>query len=96
MIPRLLLTQASSSLLHANPHSGSTDSQCFILHGVFRHSVCGPLVPDVGVRLARAGYLIYAIDYEGHGCSEGLHAYIPRFDSIVEDVVEFTDGIQSK
>ncbi|CAI5532642.1 unnamed protein product [Closterium sp. Naga37s-1] len=53
---------------------------------------CRP--PDVAVSMAQQQYLVYGMDYEGHGCSQGLHAYIPRFDTIIDDVVEFTDALR--
>ena len=52
--------------------------------------------PDVAVRMASAGYLIFGIDYENHGCSEGLHGYIPRFDALAEDVVAFCDQLRGE
>jgi alpha-beta hydrolase superfamily lysophospholipase len=38
--------------------------------------------------LAVAGYAVYGMDYPGFGLSEGLHGYIPNFDTIVDDVIE--------
>ncbi|CAI5988125.1 unnamed protein product [Closterium sp. NIES-65] len=49
----------------------------------------------VAVSMAQQQYLVYGMDYEGHGCSQGLHAYIPRFDTIIDDVVEFTDALRA-
>ncbi|GJP45194.1 hypothetical protein CLOM_g10401, partial [Closterium sp. NIES-68] len=49
----------------------------------------------VAVRMAQQQYLVYGMDYEGHGCSQGLHAYIPRFDTVIDDVVEFTDALRA-
>jgi alpha-beta hydrolase superfamily lysophospholipase len=28
------------------------------------------------------------MDYPGFGLSEGLHGYVPKFDNLVDDVVE--------
>ena len=28
------------------------------------------------------------MDYPGFGLSEGLHGYIPKFDDLVDDVIE--------
>jgi acylglycerol lipase len=40
---------------------------------------------ETGMRLARAGYAVHGVDYEGHGKSEGLQGYIPSFDVLVAD-----------
>ena len=37
-------------------------------------------------RLVKAGYGVYGMDYEGHGKSDGLSAYVPNFDHLVDDV----------
>lgn len=37
------------------------------------------------IRLAKAGFGVYGMDYEGHGKSEGLHGYVPSFDAVVTD-----------
>ena len=40
---------------------------------------------DTGIRLAKAGFAIYGIDYEGHGKSAGLAGLVNKFDDIVDD-----------
>lgn len=37
-------------------------------------------------RLAKTGFGVYGMDYEGHGKSDGLSGYIPNFDHLVDDV----------
>lgn len=39
-------------------------------------------------KFALSGYGFFAMDYPGFGLSDGLHAYIPSFDELVDDVVE--------
>ena len=48
------------------------------------------MIADVAHQLASAGYAVFAMDYEGFGLSAGLHCYVPSFNRLVEDVVEFT------
>lgn len=38
-----------------------------------------------GTRLAKAGFAVYGIDYEGHGKSSGLAGYVTHFDDLVTD-----------
>lgn len=38
-----------------------------------------------GTRLAKAGYAVYGIDYEGHGKSAGLECYVKNMDDVIED-----------
>ena len=37
------------------------------------------------IRLAERGFVVVGMDPEGHGLSDGLHAYIPSFPTLVED-----------
>ena len=37
------------------------------------------------IRLAKAGFAIYGIDYEGHGKTAGLDGYVQSFDDVVDD-----------
>ena len=57
-------------------------------------SVFNFVASDVAHRLASAGYAVFAMDYEGFGLSAGLHCYVPSFNRIVEDVVEFTKKLK--
>lgn len=42
----------------------------------------------IAKKLAASGFGVLALDYPGYGLSDGLHGYIPSFDSLVDDVVE--------
>jgi len=51
------------------------------------------LFADTGVRLAKAGYAVFGIDYEGHGKSDGIRCYIKSFEDIVNDCATFFKSV---
>ncbi|KAJ8466804.1 hypothetical protein OPV22_029356 [Ensete ventricosum] len=55
----------------------------FLCHGYAME--CSISMRDTGTRLAKAGYAVHGIDYQGHGKSSGLQGYIPSFKNLVED-----------
>ncbi|XP_044462178.1 caffeoylshikimate esterase-like [Mangifera indica] len=55
----------------------------FICHGYAME--CSITMNSTATRLANSGFACYGIDYEGHGKSEGLDAYITNFDDLVDD-----------
>ncbi|CAM6106225.1 unnamed protein product [Calypogeia fissa] len=55
----------------------------FLCHGYGQE--CTIYTQEAGQRLARAGYGVYGIDYEGHGKSEGLRGFVPNFNELVAD-----------
>uniref|UniRef100_A0A0A9CJC1 Serine aminopeptidase S33 domain-containing protein n=1 Tax=Arundo donax TaxID=35708 RepID=A0A0A9CJC1_ARUDO len=57
-----------------------------ICHGY--GDTCTFFLDGIARRIASAGYGVFALDYPGFGLSEGLHGYIPKFDTLVDDVVE--------
>lgn len=52
-----------------------------------------PVLLECGVRLARAGYAVLGIDYEGHGRSKGSRCYIKKFENIVNDCYNFFKSV---
>lgn len=49
---------------------------------------------DTGIRFAQAGYAVFGMDVEGHGKSDGLQAYIPSFNDIVDDCIAHFKSIR--
>ncbi|XP_075665773.1 caffeoylshikimate esterase-like [Castanea sativa] len=46
------------------------------------------------VAIAKAGFLVCAIDLQGHGYSDGLPGHIPNIEPIVSDCIQFFDSIK--
>lgn len=76
------------------PLIGKIKGLVFYCHGY--GDCCDYLFDDVAISLAQAGFAVFAMDYEGHGRSQGLHVYIPSFNVIVNDVIEFCDKVKGK
>ncbi|CAN1257743.1 Caffeoylshikimate esterase [Linum perenne] len=55
----------------------------FLCHGYAMESSI--TMDSTAIRLAKQGFGIYGIDYEGHGKSAGLQGYIDNFDFVVDD-----------
>nr|KJB73707.1 hypothetical protein B456_011G245400 [Gossypium raimondii] len=67
----------------------------FICHGYAME--CSITMNSTAIRLVKAGYAVYGIDYEGHGKSSGLQGYISSFSHVVDDCSDyFTDICEKK
>ncbi|OMP02679.1 Alpha/beta hydrolase-1 [Corchorus olitorius] len=55
----------------------------FICHGYAME--CSITMSSTAIRLVKEGFAVYGIDYESHGKSSGLEAYIQNFDDIIND-----------
>nr|WGU24035.1 caffeoyl shikimate esterases 6 [Crinum x powellii] len=55
---------------------------------------CTFFFEGIAKKLSSCGYGVFALDYPGFGLSEGLHGYIPSFDTIVDDVIEHFSEIK--
>ena len=55
----------------------------FLCHGYAME--CSISMKDTGIRLAKAGFGVYGMDYEGHGKSAGLQGFVSSFDAVVDD-----------
>ncbi|XP_020252611.1 caffeoylshikimate esterase-like isoform X1 [Asparagus officinalis] len=76
------------------PHNQGPKALIFICHGYAME--CSISMRDTGIRLAKAGFAVYGIDYEGHGKSSGLQGYIPSFDGLVDDCSHYFMSICEK
>lgn len=63
----------------------------FLCHGYGME--CSGFMRGCGVKLARAGYAVFGIDYEGHGRSRGARCYIKKFNNIIADCNDFFKSI---
>lgn len=66
----------------------------FLCHGYGVE--CSITMRGTGIRLAKEGFAVYGIDYEGHGKSSGLQGYISSFDELVNDCSEHFQNICAK
>ncbi|KAJ4769635.1 alpha/beta-Hydrolases superfamily protein [Rhynchospora pubera] len=76
------------------PEKNEPKALIFICHGLAAE--CSVSLTDTAIRLVRAGYAVYGIDYEGHGKSSGKRCYISRFDHIVSDCSNHFKSIAEK
>lgn len=69
------------------PSNREPKALIFICHGYGME--CSISMKDTAIRLAKTGFAVYGIDYEGHGKSSGLQGYIPSFDGVVDDCSQY-------
>lgn len=66
----------------------------FLCHGYAME--CSISNKGAATRLAKAGFGVYGMDYEGHGKSEGLQGLVTSFDNVVSDCSEHYTKICEK
>ena len=64
-----------------------------IVHGLAEHSGRYAVTAD---DLARAGFAVHAVDYRGHGRSEGPRVHVERIEDYVADVQAALDYVRSQ
>ncbi|KAI3683922.1 hypothetical protein L1987_84437 [Smallanthus sonchifolius] len=63
-----------------------------IIHGLNEHS---GRYADFARQLNSCNFGVYAMDWIGHGGSDGLHGYVPSLDHVVADTGSFLEKIKS-
>ncbi|KAF2317585.1 hypothetical protein GH714_024971 [Hevea brasiliensis] len=61
-----------------------------LMHGLNEHS---SRYSNFAKQLNAEGFKVYAMDWIGHGGSDGLHAYVPSLDYAVSDLKSFLDKV---
>lgn len=64
-----------------------------MVHGYTSDS--GWLSELTSVAIAKAGFLVCALDLQGHGRSQGLAGHIPRINQVVSDCIQYFDSIKT-
>ncbi|XP_010915408.1 uncharacterized protein [Elaeis guineensis] len=75
------------------PSAGHMRGILVIIHGLNEHS--GRYV-HFARQLTSCNFGVYAMDWIGHGGSDGLHGYVPSLDHVVEDTGIFLEKIKLK
>lgn len=76
------------------PKNQNPKALIFICHGYAME--CSITMKSTAIRLAKAGFAIYGIDYEGHGKSDGLQGLVNSFDDVVQDCSDHFTSICEK
>ncbi|CAL9773537.1 unnamed protein product [Musa acuminata subsp. burmannicoides] len=75
------------------PASGDLRGIILIIHGLNEHS---GRYSHFAKQLMACNFGVYAMDWIGHGGSDGLHGYVPSLDYVVEDTIKFLEKIKSE
>ncbi|KAK7311761.1 hypothetical protein RJT34_10098 [Clitoria ternatea] len=75
------------------PVSGNVKGILIIIHGLNEHS---GRYADFARQLTSCNFGVYAMDWIGHGGSDGLHGYVPSLDHVVADTGAFLEMIKSE
>ncbi|BAT78356.1 hypothetical protein LR48_Vigan04g207500 [Vigna angularis] len=74
------------------PVSEDVKGILIIIHGLNEHS---GRYADFARQLTSCNFAVYAMDWIGHGGSDGLHGYVPSLDHVVADTGAFLEKIRS-
>ncbi|ESQ41126.1 hypothetical protein EUTSA_v10013735mg [Eutrema salsugineum] len=75
------------------PLSGELRGILIIIHGLNEHS---GRYSQFAKQLNSSNLGVYAMDWIGHGGSDGLHGYVPSLDYVVSDTEAFLEKIRSE
>ncbi|KAJ4953119.1 hypothetical protein NE237_029951 [Protea cynaroides] len=73
------------------PISGDMKGIMIIIHGLNEHS---GRYAHFARKLTSCSFGVYAVDWIGHGGSDGLHGYVPSLDHVVADTVAFLEKVK--
>ncbi|XP_073301586.1 uncharacterized protein [Primulina huaijiensis] len=73
------------------PASGDLKGILIIIHGLNEHS---GRYAYFAKQLVSCNFGVYAMDWMGHGGSDGLHGYVPSLDHVVADTGAFLEKIK--
>jgi acylglycerol lipase len=71
---------------------GAPKAAILLVHGYGEHL---GRYRHVAAHFVSKGYAVYAIDHRGHGQSEGLRAYVDRFDQFADDMRPYVAQIRA-
>ncbi|ESW09230.1 hypothetical protein PHAVU_009G110900 [Phaseolus vulgaris] len=75
------------------PVSEDVKGILIIIHGLNEHS---GRYAEFARQLTSCNFAVYAMDWIGHGGSDGLHGYVPSLDHVVADTGAFLEKIRSE
>lgn len=67
-------------------------AKVIILHDIHEH---GAIYDSLIESLVNGGYAVFALDYQGHGESQGKEGYIESFEYWIKDAITFYDIVQT-
>ncbi|XP_020587851.1 uncharacterized protein LOC110029764 [Phalaenopsis equestris] len=75
------------------PATGNMKAILLIIHGLNEHS---GRYAHFASQLTSCGFGVFAMDWIGHGGSDGLHGYVPSLDWVVADTELFLEKIREE
>ncbi|GAB2223010.1 hypothetical protein Drorol1_Dr00017144 [Drosera rotundifolia] len=73
------------------PAAGGLRGIVIIMHGLNEH---GGRYAQFAKQLTSSNFGVYAMDWIGHGGSDGLHGYVPSLDHVVADTGAFLEKVK--
>ncbi|KAF7064884.1 hypothetical protein CFC21_071096 [Triticum aestivum] len=77
-----------------SPSNYEPKALIFLCHGYAME--CSISMRGTGTRLAKAGFAVHGVDYEGHGKSSGLQGYISNKNDVVADCFTYFASVCEK